>query len=131
MLFDPHSWGWAWRPQEQGGLWTSNWLPLHPWLLDVHGPGQRLSQPVFLHLSKVRASVCLSVMLSSCLWAALILLIPGGASDKEPACFTWTFHFHALEKEMATHSSVLAWRIPGTGEPGGLPSMGSRRVGHD
>ena len=45
--------------------------------------------------------------------------------------FTFTFHFHALEKEMATHSSVLAWRIPGTGEPGGLPSVGSHRVGHD
>ena len=45
--------------------------------------------------------------------------------------FTFTFHFHAPEKEMATHSSVLAWRIPGTGEPGGLPSMGSLRVGHD
>ena len=45
--------------------------------------------------------------------------------------FPFTFHFHALEKEMATHSSVLAWRIPGTGEPGGLPSMGSHRVGHD
>ena len=45
--------------------------------------------------------------------------------------FTFTFHFHALEKEMAAHSSVLAWRIPGKGEPGGLPSMGSHRVGHD
>ena len=45
--------------------------------------------------------------------------------------FTFTFHFHALEKEMATHSSVLAWRIPETEEPGGLPSMGSHRVGHD
>ena len=45
--------------------------------------------------------------------------------------FTFTFHFHALEKEMATHSSVFAWRIPGTGEPGGLPSMGSHRVGRD
>ena len=45
--------------------------------------------------------------------------------------FTFTFHFHALEKEMATHSSVLAWRIPGTGEPGGPSSMGSHRVGHD
>ena len=45
--------------------------------------------------------------------------------------FTFTFHFHALEKEMATHSSVLAWRIPGTVEPGGLPSMGSHRVRHD
>ena len=43
----------------------------------------------------------------------------------------FTFHFHALEKEMATYSSVLAWRIPGMGEPGGLPSMGSHRVGHD
>ena len=45
--------------------------------------------------------------------------------------FTFTFHFHALEKEMATHSSVLAWRIPGTREPGGLLSMGSHRVGHN
>ena len=45
--------------------------------------------------------------------------------------FSFTFHFHALENEMAAHSSVLAWRIPGTGEPGGLPSMGLHRVGHD
>ena len=45
--------------------------------------------------------------------------------------FTFIFHFRALEKEMATHSSVLSWRIPGIGEPGGLPSMGSHRVGHD
>ena len=45
--------------------------------------------------------------------------------------FTFTFHFHALEKEMATHSSVLAWRIPGAGEPDGLPSMGLHRVRHD
>ena len=45
--------------------------------------------------------------------------------------FTFTFHFHALEKKMATHSSVLAWRIPGTGAPGGLPSVGLHRVGHD
>ena len=45
--------------------------------------------------------------------------------------FTFTFHFHAVEKETATHPSVLAWRIPGTGEPGGLPSMGSHKVRHD
>ena len=45
--------------------------------------------------------------------------------------FTFTFHFHTLEKEMAAHSSILAWRIPGMGERGGLPSMGSHRVGHD
>ena len=52
-------------------------------------------------------------------------------SRTRPSEFISTFHFHALEKEMATHSSVLAWRIPGTGEPGGLPSAGSHRVGHD
>ena len=45
--------------------------------------------------------------------------------------FIFTFHFHALEQKMATHSNVLAWRIPGTGEPGGLPSMELQRVGHD
>ena len=45
--------------------------------------------------------------------------------------FSFTFHFHALEKEMATHSSILAWRIPGMGEPGGMSSMGLHRVGHD
>ena len=61
-------------------------------------------------------------------WAAVhgVAKSRTGLSD-----FTFTFHFHALEKEMATHSSVLAWRIPGTGEPGGLPSMGSHKVGHD
>ena len=61
-------------------------------------------------------------------WAAVhgVMNSSTGLSD-----FTFTFHFHALEKEMATHSSVLAWRIPGTGEPDGLPSMGSHRVEHD
>ena len=52
-------------------------------------------------------------------------------SPTRPSNFTFTFHFHPLEKEMATHSSFLAWRILGTGEPGGLPSMGLHRVGHD
>ena len=52
-------------------------------------------------------------------------------SQKRLSDFTFTFHFHALEKEMATHSSVLAWRIPGTEEPGRTSSMGSSRVGHD
>ena len=59
-------------------------------------------------------------------WAAV-----HGVANSQTRLSDFTFHFHALEKEMATHSSVLAWRIPGTGEPGGLPSMGSRRVGHD
>ena len=80
-------------------------------------------------------SICLAVY--SCLespmdggawWSA----VHGVAKSQTPLSgFTFTFHFHALEKEMATHSSVLAWRIPETGEPGGLPSMGSHRVGHD
>ena len=58
--------------------------------------------------------------------------VPGVAEGRTRLSdFTFTFHFHTLEKEMATHSSVLAWRIPGTGEPGRLPSMGSHRVWHD
>ena len=62
------------------------------------------------------------------LWAA----VHGVAkSQAQLSDFTFTFHFHALKKEMATHSSVLAWRIPGMGEPRGLTSMGSHRVGHD
>ena len=52
-------------------------------------------------------------------------------SQTQLSDFTFTFQFHALEKEMETHSSILAWRMPGTGEPGGLPSMGSHRIGHD
>ena len=55
----------------------------------------------------------------------------GSLSVGQLSDFTFTFHFHALEKEIATHFTVLAWRIPGTGEPGGLPSLGSHRVGHD
>ena len=58
-------------------------------------------------------------------------LHPWGHEESDTTDFLFTFHFDALEKEMATHSSVLAWRIPGTGKPGGLPSMGSHRVGHD
>ena len=60
-------------------------------------------------------------------WRSLVGCSPWGRLSD----FTFAFHFHALEKEMATHSSVLAWRIPGTGEASGLPSLGSHRVGHD
>ena len=56
---------------------------------------------------------------------------PWGREESDMTERRFTFHFPALEKEMATHSGVLAWRIPGMGEPGGLPSMGSHRVGHD
>ena len=62
-------------------------------------------------------------------WWATVLGV--ARSQTQLSDFTFSFHFHALEKEMATHSSVLAWRIPGTGEPGGLPSMGSHSVRHD
>ena len=61
-------------------------------------------------------------------WAAVLGV---AKSRTRLSDFTFTYHFHALGKEMATHSSVLAWRIPGMGEPGGLPSMGSRRAGQD
>ena len=79
-------------------------------------------------------------------WHPALLLLPGKSHGQRSlvGCspwvtksrtrlndFTFTFHFHALEKEMAIHSSILAWRIPGTGEPGGLPSLGSHRIGHD
>ena len=79
-------------------------------------------------------------------WHPTLVLLPGKSMDggagwaavhgvaksrTRLSDFTFTFHFCALEKEMATHSSILAWRILGTGEPGGLPSMGSHRVGHD
>ena len=62
---------------------------------------------------------------------ALVGCNPWGRWVRHDSDFTFTFHFHALEKEMATHSRVLAWRIPGMVEPCGLPSMGSHRVGHD
>ena len=65
----------------------------------------------------------------SCLVGSSVHGVP--KSQTQLSDFTFIFHFHTLEKERATHSSVLAWRIPGTGEPGGLPSMESHRVGHD
>ena len=71
---------------------------------------------------------CLENPLDREVWWAAVL---GVTKSWQLSNFTFTFHFHALEKEMATHSSVLAWRIPGTGEPGGLPPMGLHRVGHD
>ena len=62
-------------------------------------------------------------------WKAAVHGVAEGQTP--PRDFTFSFHFHALEKEMASYSRVLAWRIPGMGEPGGLPSVGSHRVGHD
>ena len=70
---------------------------------------------------------CLENPMDGGAWQAAVHWV--AKSQTQLSDFTFTFHFYALEKEMATHSSVLAWRIPGTGEPGGLPSMGSQRTG--
>ena len=72
---------------------------------------------------------CLENPMDGGAWKAAVHGVTEGRTQLSD--FTFTFHFHALEKEMATHSSVLAWRIPGTGEPVGLPSVGSHRVRHD
>ena len=72
---------------------------------------------------------CLENLMDGGAWWAVVHGV--AKSQTRLSDFTFTFHFHALEKEVATHSSVLAWRIPGTAEPGGLLSMGSHGVGHD
>ena len=72
---------------------------------------------------------CLENSMDGGAWKAVVHGVAEGWTQLSD--FTFTFNFHALEKEMATHSSVLAWRIPGMGEPSGLPSMGSHRVRHD
>ena len=111
-----------------------------------------ISPGVIQNSPQTRLSSSLGVGLSLAIWDCSINCCQGNGTPLQYSClenpmdegawwaavhgrrlsyFTFTFHFHALEKEMATHSSVLAWRIPGTGEPGGLPSMGLHRVGHD
>ena len=72
---------------------------------------------------------CLENLMDRGAWQAAVHEV--AKSRTRLSNFTFTFHFHVLKKEMATHSSVLAWRIPGTGEPSGLPSMGSHRVRYD
>ena len=74
---------------------------------------------------------CLENPMDGGAWKAAVHGVAEGQTRLSDFTFTFTFHFNALEKEMATHSSVLAWRIPGTGHPGGLLSMGSHRVGHN
>ena len=107
------------------------------WWAAVHGVAQsqtrlkRLSMPACIgegNGAPLQYS-CLENPLDRGAWWAAVHGV--AKSRTRLSGFTFTFHFHALEKEMATHSSVLAWRIPGTGDPGGLPSMGSHRVRHD
>ena len=81
------------------------------------------------HSSGVTPHSCLESSMDGGAWWAAVHGV--AKSQTQLSDFSFTFDFHPLEKEMATHSSVLAWRIPGTGEPGGLPSMGSHRIGHD
>ena len=99
---------------------------------DIHGWTQRIDS-VYFNIQRRRwhplQYSCLENPMDGGAWKAAVQGVAEGRSLLSD--FTFTFHFHALEKEMATHSSVLAWRIPGTGEPGGLPSMGSHRVRHD
>ena len=107
------------------------------WLAGLHHLGFRCHILIYCSLGPLPGEGDGTPLQYSCLenpmdggawWAA----VHGVAkSQTRLSDFPFTFHFHALEKEMATHSSVLAWRIPGTGEPGGLPSMGLHRVGHD
>ena len=99
-------------------LWELNIFPLFfYWRIDREGNGNPLQYS------------CLENPMDGGAWWAAVHGV--ARSWTQLSNFTSTFHFHALEEEMATHSSVLAWRIPGTGEPGVLPSMGSHRVGHD
>ena len=103
-------------PDERQGLKMLLFIPiLEPYCGEGNGTSLQYS--------------CLENPMDGGAWQAAVHGVAEGWT--RPSNFTFTFHFHALEKEMATHSSVLAWRIPGTGEPGGLPSMGSHRVGHD
>ena len=94
--------------------------PLRPFHLALSPTGLKITQ---LQYS------CLENPMDGGNWKAAVHGVAEGQTRLSD--FTFTFHFHALEKEMATHSSVLAWRIPGTGEPGGLASMESHRVRHD
>ena len=106
------SWWWTGRP---GVLrFMGSQRVGHDWATDLIWYGEKNAQFVRKMVGK-----------------GFIFSWPSAKSWTRLSNFTFTFHFHALKKEMATHSSVLAWRIPGMGESGGLPSMGSRRVGHD
>ena len=102
------------------------------WWATVHGVAEswiRLSMPAGEGNGTPLQYSCLENPMDGGAWKAAVHGVAEGRTRLSD--LTFTFHFHALEKEMATHSSVLAWRIPGMGEPSGLPSMGSHRVGHD
>ena len=114
------------NPRDRGAWWAA-----------VYGVAQSWTRLKWLSSSTIHGEGIGTPLQYSCLenpmdggaWKAAVHGV--SKSRTWPSDFPFTFHFHALEKEMETHSSVLAWRIPGTGEPGGLLSMRSHRVGHD
>ena len=101
--------------------------PVSPALAGRFFPTEPAGKPVLCHST----SQMLYNFLTPCMSPLLDHNLCGDTATYTMSDFTFTFHFHALEKEMVTHSSIFAWRIPGMGEPGGLPSMGSHRVRHD
>ena len=121
----PHSSTLAWKipwTEEPGRLQSMGSLIVgHDWATSLSCTGEGNGNPL-------QCSSLENPRDEGACWAAVYGVVKSRTWLSD---FTFTFHFHALEKEMATHSSVLAWRIPGTGEPGGLPSTGSWRVGYD
>ena len=120
-------WPWQKRNEDLSPITTRNWIfpTMHRNLEKDSSPEPPDKSPMAPHSSTLGLE---NPMDRGVWWAAVHGVTK---SRTRLSDFTFSFHFHALEKKMATHSSVLAWRIPGTGEPDGLPSMGSFRVGHD
>ena len=133
FLFLPHHPLLEWNPEEScehRALGNSSWVRLH---LPALGLSWNKYKPYLgIEIGEGNGTPlqysCLENPMDRAWWAAVHGVTKSRIWLRD---FTFTFHFHASEKEMAPHSLVLAWRIPGTGEPGGLPSMGSNRIGHD
>ena len=132
---------WVWCGLSQ--RWVIEWLQSSGIGEDHIRTLQAIASIFFHPLGEIRATYgiggegngtplqysCLENPMDGGAWCAAVHGVAKGRTRLSD--FTFMFYFHALEREMATHSSILAWRIPGTGEPGGLPSMGSHRIGHD
>ena len=118
-------------------VWTERWLATKRTKRDGSTRRGEIQNPFLRTLLSAPMEKAMAPLQYSCLenpmdrgaWWATVYGV--SKSWTRLSDFTFTFHFHTLEKEMATHCSVLAWRIPGMAEPGGLPSMGSHRVRHD